>query len=193
MIQVLEFKQIDVLNTAFRSYLDNLPWSFEEVVARILAVSHQPIFDQTDRCKMSFEARGQFEGSAFTLYDYKEDRRIHIGGPAGLKVEELKSALRPVLAHATPAPYEARIHYGRGGTYQWPSEPLAAKQEVHPEKPSVKLVGTDGNIFAVVGRCARALRKAGQADQAKEMTESAFKAGSYDEALGICMRYVDAY
>ena len=193
MIQVLEFKQVDTLNTAFRSYLDNLPWPFEEVVARILAVSHQPIFDQTDRCKMSFEARGKFEGSAFTLYDYKEDRRIHIGGPADLKVEELKDALRPVLAHATPAPYEAQLHYGRGGTYRWPTEPPATKQEPRPEKPSVKLVGTDGNIFAVVGRCARALREAGQADKAKEMTEFAFKAGSYDEALGICMRYVDAY
>ncbi|MEK6526634.1 MAG: hypothetical protein AABZ22_07160, partial [Nitrospirota bacterium] len=60
-------------------------------------------------------------------------------------------------------------------------------------KPSVKLVGTDGNIFAVVGRCARALREAGQADKAKELTESVSKARSYDEALGICMRYVDAY
>ena len=193
MIQVLEFKQVDTLNTAFRSYLDDLPWPFEETVARILAASRQPIFEQTDRCKMSFEARGKFEGSAFTLYDYKEDRRIHIGGPADLQVEELKAALRPVLAHATPAPYEARIHYGRGGTYRWPAEPRTAKQEAQPEKPSVKLVGTDGNIFAVVGRCARALREAGQADQAKEMTAAAFKAKSYDEALGICMRYVDAY
>ncbi len=60
-------------------------------------------------------------------------------------------------------------------------------------KPRVKLVGTDGNVFAVIGRCARALRATGQADKAKEMTEAAFKARSYDEALGIRMRYVDAY
>ena len=120
MIQVLEFKQVNTLDTGFRSYLDNLPWPFEEAVARILAVSHQPIFDQTDRCKMSFEARGKFEGSVFTLYDYKGDGRIHIGGPSDLQVEELKTALHPVLAHATPAPYEARIHHGRGGTYRWP-------------------------------------------------------------------------
>ena len=60
-------------------------------------------------------------------------------------------------------------------------------------KPRVKLVGTDGNIFAVIGQCARALRKAGQTDKAKEMTEAAFKAKSYDEALGVCMQYVDAY
>ena len=122
MIQVLKFEQVDVLNTGFRSYLDDLPWPFEEAVARILAVSHQPIFDQTDRCKMSFEARGKFEGSVFTLYDYKADGRVHIGGPADLKVEELKNALRVVLAAAAPAPYEARIHYDRGGTYRWPPE-----------------------------------------------------------------------
>ncbi len=60
-------------------------------------------------------------------------------------------------------------------------------------KPKVKLVGTDGNIFAVVGRCARALRNVGQTNQAKEMTAAVFKAKNYDEALGICMKYVDAY
>lgn len=122
MIQVLKFEQVDTLNTAFRSYLDDLPWPFEETVARILAVSHQPIFDQTDRCKMSFEARGKFEGSVFTLYDYKGDRRIHVGGPADLKVEDLKKALRQVLADPTPVPYEARIHYSQGETYQWPPQ-----------------------------------------------------------------------
>ncbi len=128
MIQVLKFEQADVLNTGFRSYLDNLPWPFEEAVARILAVSHQPIFDQTDRCKMSFEARGKFEGSVFTLYDYKGDGRVHIGGPSDLKVEDLKSALRQVLAAAAPAPYEACIHYNRGETYRWPPERPAGKK-----------------------------------------------------------------
>jgi len=60
------------------------------------------------------------------------------------------------------------------------------------EKPRVKLTGTDGNIFAVVGRCKQALEQAGQSDQAKEMTQRVFKATSYDEALGICQEYVDA-
>ncbi len=60
-------------------------------------------------------------------------------------------------------------------------------------KPKVKLVGTDGNIFAVVGRCARVLRNAGQSDEAKEMPAAVFKSKNYDEALGVCMQYVDAY
>ena len=60
------------------------------------------------------------------------------------------------------------------------------------DKPHVKLVGTDGNIFAVVGRCKQALEHAGQPHQAKELVRRAFKATSYDEALGICLEYVDA-
>ena len=60
------------------------------------------------------------------------------------------------------------------------------------DKPRVKLVGTDGNIFAVVGRCKQALEQAGLPDQAKEMTQRVFKATSYDEALAICQEYVDA-
>ena len=60
------------------------------------------------------------------------------------------------------------------------------------KKPRVKLVGTDGNIFAVVGRCKQALKDAGQPDQAQEMMERVFKATSYDEALGICQEYIEA-
>jgi len=60
------------------------------------------------------------------------------------------------------------------------------------DKPRVKLVGTDGNIFAVVGRCKQALEQAGQSHQAKELIRRAFKAHSYDEALGICQEYIEA-
>jgi hypothetical protein len=60
------------------------------------------------------------------------------------------------------------------------------------DKPRVKLVGTDGNIFAILGRCKQALRDAEQPDQAEEMMRRVFKATSYDEALGICQEYVDA-
>ena len=60
------------------------------------------------------------------------------------------------------------------------------------DKPRVKLVGTDGNIFAILGRCKQALKNAGQPEQAEEMMQRVFKATSYDEALGICQEYVDA-
>ena len=62
-----------------------------------------------------------------------------------------------------------------------------------PEKPECELVGTDGNIFALVGRAAKALRRAGMKDEAAEMSGKVMKSDSYDEALQIIMQYVDAY
>lgn len=61
------------------------------------------------------------------------------------------------------------------------------------EKPKVKLVGTDGNVFALVEKCSKALKRAGYPDKATEMTEKIFSSKSYDEALSIMMEYVDAY
>jgi hypothetical protein len=58
-------------------------------------------------------------------------------------------------------------------------------------KPVCKLVGTDGNVFAVIGRVREALREAGQAERASEFVRRAFRAGSYDEVLRLCMEYVE--
>ena len=59
-------------------------------------------------------------------------------------------------------------------------------------KPTVQLSGEDGNIFSIVGRCRRALKRAGRQDLADEMSEKVKKSGSYDKALQIVMDYVDA-
>lgn len=61
------------------------------------------------------------------------------------------------------------------------------------KKPRVKLVGTDGNVFAIIGKVSRALKNAGQADKAEEFREKAHKAGSYDEVLQMMFDYVEAY
>ena len=60
------------------------------------------------------------------------------------------------------------------------------------EKPTVQLSGEDGNIFSIVGRCRRALKRAKQSDLADEMSQRVRAAGSYDEALQVVMEYVDA-
>lgn len=60
------------------------------------------------------------------------------------------------------------------------------------EKPTVQLSGEDGNIFSIVGRCRRALKRAGQPDLADEMSEKVMATKSYDESLQIVMGYVDA-
>jgi len=59
------------------------------------------------------------------------------------------------------------------------------------EKPTVKLIDTDGNAFAIMGRVKGALRKAG-AD--KEYVDKYLKeamAGNYDNLLCVTMDYVD--
>lgn len=58
-------------------------------------------------------------------------------------------------------------------------------------KPEVTLVGEDGNVFNLIGICSKALKRAGQAENAKKMSAECFKAGSYDEALQIMMKYCD--
>ena len=58
-------------------------------------------------------------------------------------------------------------------------------------KPVAKLIGTDGNIFALIGVAARALREAGQCDEAATMTARCFAAHSYQEALAIIAEYVE--
>jgi hypothetical protein len=60
------------------------------------------------------------------------------------------------------------------------------------EKPVVKLADTDGNIFALWGRCTKALKDIGHSEIAKRMTDRVFAARNYNEALSIMIEYVDA-
>jgi len=58
------------------------------------------------------------------------------------------------------------------------------------DKPIVKLVGTDGNAFAIMGRVARALRAAGKPELVKSYMEEA-TSGDYDHLLQVTMKYVE--
>jgi hypothetical protein len=57
-------------------------------------------------------------------------------------------------------------------------------------KVQVKLVGEDGNAFAILGRVSKALRRSGQPEAAKEYMAHA-TAGDYDHLLQVTMEYVD--
>jgi len=59
------------------------------------------------------------------------------------------------------------------------------------KKPRVKLVGEDGNVFNVIGRCSRALLNEVGPERATEFREKAFAAGSYDEVLRLAMEYCE--
>jgi hypothetical protein len=56
------------------------------------------------------------------------------------------------------------------------------------DKPSVKLIDKDGNVFGIIAATARALRPSGKD---KEFEERAFNAESYDEVLRLVMEYCE--
>lgn len=58
-------------------------------------------------------------------------------------------------------------------------------------KPKCKLIGADGNVFALAGLVTQALKKAGQGDKVKEFQQKLFQCESYDAALVLMMEYVD--
>lgn len=55
----------------------------------------------------------------------------------------------------------------------------------------VRLIGTDGNVFALTARVSDALRRAGHREAASELADQVAGCGSYDEALRLFMRTVD--
>lgn len=60
------------------------------------------------------------------------------------------------------------------------------------KKPRVKLVGEDGNAFAIIGRCCAAARKAKWTpDRIKEFTDKA-KSGDYANLIATCCDYFEA-
>ena len=58
-------------------------------------------------------------------------------------------------------------------------------------KPKCKLVGTNGNVFALQVKVVKALKDAGLEKEANEVIENLSKCKSYDEALIFFMKYVE--
>lgn len=64
---------------------------------------------------------------------------------------------------------------------------------MEPKYPQiqVRLTGTDGNAFAIIGAVTKALRRAGVSqEEIKQFGEEAM-AGDYDNVLQTCMKWVD--
>ena len=92
-------------------YLEPLPWTFDETVGRIITLTGQKP-ERGD--KVEFDFVGTYKGHAFTLYDYKCDGQIHIGGTreTAVLLNELKAALLEDLKMVVPAEYTYRPSYG---------------------------------------------------------------------------------
>lgn len=57
-------------------------------------------------------------------------------------------------------------------------------------RPSCRLVGEDGNAFAIMGRVRRALIGAGLKQEAEDYIKHA-TSGDYDNLLAVSMKYVN--
>jgi len=58
-------------------------------------------------------------------------------------------------------------------------------------KPKVRLSGTDGNAWAIMGRVNDALRKAGASKEHRDRYREESMSGDYDNLLRVAMKYAD--
>ena len=58
-------------------------------------------------------------------------------------------------------------------------------------KPTVKLIGQDGNAFAVMGRVKQALKRAGADKEYIDQYISEATSGDYNHLLSVSMEYVN--
>lgn len=59
------------------------------------------------------------------------------------------------------------------------------------EKPPVKLIGEDGNAYAIIGACQRAARKARWTDEKWEAVKKDMMSSDYDHLLCVAMDNFD--
>jgi hypothetical protein len=58
-------------------------------------------------------------------------------------------------------------------------------------KPECNLSECDGNVYAIIGRVSKTLKRANLPETAKEFSDKALNAKDYDEVLRLCFEYVD--
>jgi hypothetical protein len=59
------------------------------------------------------------------------------------------------------------------------------------EKPVVKLIGADGNAFAILGQCRAVANKEGWTKEQVEVFTQKATSGDYDNLLRVVMEYFD--
>lgn len=105
--------------TYFIEYLET-PYTFEEAVARLYTLAGYDIFEESDGDKTSFHITCVYGGNAFSLYDYKEDDEIHIGGRREWNMVGFIDSLLQLMSQTIPTPYRAKCYYSDCHKYSWP-------------------------------------------------------------------------
>lgn len=87
------------------------------------------------------------------------------------------------------------VHFWNEDSFSFEAVPAQAaeptKEPPVPKRPKMKLAGMDGNIFFILGKASQLLKRSGQPEQAKEMTDRVYRSGDYGKALSIISEYVE--
>lgn len=133
-------------------------------------------------------------------YDHSEEMghmlwRIREDGPYDFERQETEPvsrdeiAIDPVSAVRRIATDDLRKMEGQEGlVLQGCGGDL---RERGPQKPRMRLVGEDGNIFAILGRASGLLNDAGMKEQSDEMFRRVTACDDYAKALRIISEYVE--
>ena len=92
------------------------------------------------------------------------------------------------------AMWRIQTHEQFGGT--WLSDYVPNRlggfvREAPRQKPTMSLLGQDGNIFAVMGKASALLKEAGMGDLVDHMVQRVTTCGDYYKALNIISEYVE--
>ena len=84
------------------------------------------------------------------------------------------------------------VHFWQEDGFEMtPEREMQQESATREIRPKMKLIGQDGNIFAIMGRASRLLKSSGQREKAKEMCDRITASKSYAEALNIISEYVE--
>lgn len=59
------------------------------------------------------------------------------------------------------------------------------------KRPVVKLIGVNGNAFAVIGACRKAAKRAGWTDEQWDTVQAEMMSGDYNNLLRVAMKHFE--